>query len=167
MEYLMKKIILSLALFGAITNVSAEMVAPGVEMTSHQTWTTGNASGHVEDSNDVFFSSASARASTSSFYGKIYQNIYMNGHHSFSMQNTSKETKQFNVAMKLCANSSNCIYDSRSYNVSSGGSYYNDTNLYLTSSFSNVGTYSLTANTTISGESSSSDNSNASIYVSK
>jgi len=51
----MKKVILSLALLVTITIVSAEMVAPGVEMTSHQTWTTGNASGHVEDSNDVFF----------------------------------------------------------------------------------------------------------------
>lgn len=64
----MKKIILSLALFGAMTNVSAEMVAPGVEMISHQTWITGNVSGHAEDSSD-FFSSASARASVSSFYG--------------------------------------------------------------------------------------------------
>lgn len=71
----MKNIILSLALFGAITNVRAEMVAPGVEIISHQTWTTGNASGHVEDSSDVFFSSTSARASVSSFYGKIYQNL--------------------------------------------------------------------------------------------
>lgn len=52
MEYLMKKIILSLALFGTMTHISAEMVAPGIEMISHQTWTTGNASGHVEDSRE-------------------------------------------------------------------------------------------------------------------
>ena len=51
----MKKIILSLDLFGAMTNVSAKMVVLGVEITSHQTWTTGNASGHVEDNNGVFF----------------------------------------------------------------------------------------------------------------
>ncbi|MGC1182300.1 hypothetical protein [Legionella sp.] len=38
-----------------MTDISAEIVAPGVEMISHQTWTTGNASGHVEDNNDVFF----------------------------------------------------------------------------------------------------------------
>lgn len=164
----MKKIILPIALFGAITNVSAgEIVAPGVEMISHKTWTTGNVSGHVRDNGDIFFSSASATASVSSFYGKIYQNIQMNGHHSFSMQNTSKGKRQFDVSMSLCADSSDCIYDSRSYNVSSGSSYYNDTNLYLTSSFSSVGTYSLTATTTISGESSSSDTSNASIYVKK
>lgn len=43
------------ALFAAMTDISAEIVAPGVEMISHQTWTTGNASGHVEDNNDVFF----------------------------------------------------------------------------------------------------------------
>lgn len=97
MEYLMKKIILLLVLFGAMTNVSAKMVAPGVEMTSHQTWTTGNASGHVEDNSSVFFLQQVLWHQRCSFYGKIYQNIQMNGHHSFSMQNTSKETKQFNL----------------------------------------------------------------------
>lgn len=81
MEYLMNKIILSFALFVAITNVSAEMVAPGVEMTSHQTCTTGNASGHVEDSNDVFFSSASARESKGLHhpFARHYSDDYFDG----------------------------------------------------------------------------------------
>lgn len=53
----MKKNMLALMLFSAVNSVNAEMVAPGVELVSHKTWTTGNASGHVED-NSVFFSSA-------------------------------------------------------------------------------------------------------------
>ncbi|HIF0232375.1 TPA: hypothetical protein ACXYK5_002295 [Legionella pneumophila] len=51
----MKKNILSLALLVMMSNVNAEMIAPGVEMVSHKTWTTGNASGHVEDSKNLFF----------------------------------------------------------------------------------------------------------------
>jgi hypothetical protein len=163
----MKKIMLGLLLFGLVASARSEMIAPGVELVSHKTWITGNGYGHTEDDKGIFFSSASAGASVSSFYGKTYQNIQMNAYHYFSMQNTSKQTKSYTVSIKLCADSSSCIHDERTYNVNSGGSYSNNTTTYLTKSFSRVGTYSLAASTSVSGESSANDNSNASIIVSK
>jgi hypothetical protein len=162
----MKKIIL-IILFNLITSVNAKTIAPGVELVSHKTWTTGDAFGHTEDNKEVFFSSTNVRASVNSFYGQIYQNIQMNAYHSFSIQNTSSQTQTYNISMKLCADGSNCIYDSRSYNISSKSSYSNNTTTYLTKSFSKTGSYSLIVSTSISGDSSSSDTSNASIIVSK
>lgn len=79
----------------------------------------------------------------------------MSGYHSFSIQNTSDEVRQYNISMKLCADNSNCMYDSRTYNVSSRGS------------FSNNATTSLVANTSISGDASSNEVSTATIIVTK
>lgn len=162
----MKKITFTTILIATSILANAEIVAPGVELISHKTWTTGNASGHIEDSK-VFFSLANANAFVNSVYGKVYQNIHTNGSHSFSIQNTSEEEKQYNVLMKLCANNNNCINDSRTYNINSKGIFFSSATTYLTTSFSKPGVYNLTASTFISGDTSSSDISNASIIISK
>lgn len=141
----------------------------------HQSWVSGGnnrgiaITGHiVENKSDTFFpsfSSSTARASTSSVSGTVNTNIYTQGSHGYSVNNTSGTYQTYTVDIKLCADSTYCFYDRSHIGVEKGGYFSSSATSYLTCMFSYVGDYSLEATTSISGDTSASDVGRATIYV--
>lgn len=161
-----KTVVLAVLAILASTCYAGKMVGNGVELLSEEQWTTGNATGHAEDTN-IFFSSATTGARVGNVYGHVYQNISMSASHSFSIQNTDNVYRTYYVEMKICADSSNCSYYSKSYGVPPHGNYSSSATTFLTSSFSREGVYPLLAVTRMSGDAGSNYESRASVYVSK
>lgn len=124
-------------------------------------------SGHIENNPDIYLTSASTIARADNARGTVNSNIYTNGSHNFSINNTSGSYQTYTVNFKLCANSTYCFHDQTTVGVYKGGSYSNSSNSYLTCSFSYAGNYTLEATTSLSGDTSSNASGRASIVVSK
>ena len=166
---MIKKSLLGLMLWSFINSASAEMIAPGVELLSHRTWTTGNAlSGYATvelDAGEKIFSSVNASVWMDSVYGLVDQSISTSASHSFSIENTSNQAQQYHVLMKVCAENTHCTYDSRNYSVDPQKAFSGTGSTVLNVSFSKPGRYILAAGTFISGGASASITYNAAVVV--
>lgn len=167
----MKKFIWSIVAI-AIMPYSYALTLKNAAILDHDSWISGNngkdlviLAGRLENGPLLFSSSSTARASTSDVYGIVNSNIYANGSHSYSVQNTSSSYQTYTVDLKLCANSSYCFHDVTRIGVNKGGSFSNNATSHLTCMFSYAGSYTLEATTYISGDTSSTDSSRATIYI--
>ncbi|KTC86169.1 hypothetical protein [Legionella drozanskii] len=167
----MKKLILIGALVATSSSYALEL--KGAKILEHHSWFSSPdnkitiIAGHIENTPNIYFSSASTNARADNARGTVNSNIYTNGSHGFSIHNTSGSYQTYTVNIKLCANSTYCFHDQTTVGVSKGGSYSNSSNSYLTCSFSYAGSYTLEATTTISGDTSSNASGRASISVSR
>ena len=155
------------------TSSSYALGLRNAEILEHHSWFSGSdskvaiISGHIENGTNLYLSSSSTGARANNARGTVNSNIYTNGSHSFSIYNTSGSDQTYTINIKLCANSTYCFHDQTTVRIYKGGSYSNNSNSYLTCSFSYAGNYTLEATTSISGDTSSSASDRASIYVTK
>jgi|GEM_PF-6792923 len=168
----MKRLVLSVGLLATVP-LSYALELHNATILEHRSWISGSddkvviISGYLKNHVDNSFSSATTGARADNARGGVNSNIYTNGYHNVSINNTSGSPQTYTVDIKLCANSSACFHDQTRVNVLKGGSYSNNTNSYLTCMFPYAGNYSLEATTAISGDTSSSTSGRASIYIYK
>ncbi|KTC64724.1 Uncharacterised protein (plasmid) [Legionella adelaidensis] len=166
----MKKKLISAIAMIIITSAAHALELHNAVILRHRTWISGSdhkglvISAHLDNKSQTL-SSSTARASTNSVYGVVNANIYTQGSHSYYVNNTSGTYQTYTVDLKLCANSIYCFHDQTHIGVQKGGYFSNNATSYLTCMFSYTGSYRLEATTSISGDTSSSDASRATIYV--
>ena len=145
----------------------------GAEILEHRSWFSSPVNkitiiaGHIENNPNIYLSSASTSARADNARGTVNSNVYTNGSHGFSINNTSGSYQTYTINIKLCANSTYCFNDQTTVGVYKDGAYSNSSNSNLTCSFSYAGNYTLEATTSISGDTSSNASGRASIVISK
>lgn len=160
----MKKTLLATLILSSSSLFAGQMIADGVELIDVKEEITGNViEGHsvienikVGDVKNKNFSAATS-AITQYFSGYINQNITMTASHTWAMENNGGSIGTYYLTFSLCADSDSCTRNTFTYRLTPGKSIQGSTTTYLTKSFSGAGQYPLVAETTVKGDSYSSD----------
>ncbi len=99
--------------------------------------------------------------------GYTKSNTYIYGQHAFSINNSTRSKQMYGIEYQLCADQTSCLYRSDHVELEVGGQIANSASSTLVTYFDATGNYRATAHTAVDGESRSSRDKSATIYIRK